>query len=53
MDKPNKVQDEDIPKILAAIKTAIDSKQRWTLTVSGTENGGIIGINLKLEKTFK
>ena len=49
----SKVELEDIPKILAAIQTAIESKKQWTLTVKGSDNGGIIDIRLVLEKSYK
>jgi hypothetical protein len=49
----SKVETEDIPKILAAIQTAIDSKKQWTLTVKGADNGGIVDIRLVLEKSYK
>ena len=49
----SKVELEDIPKSLAAIQTAIESKKQWTLTVKGSDNGGIIDIRLVLEKSYK
>jgi hypothetical protein len=52
-EKPSKVETEDVPKILAAIKRGVDSKQNWTLTITGASNGGIIGINLKREENLK
>ena len=53
LEPSSKVEQEDIPKILAAIHTAIQAKQKWTLTVNGAENGGIVAIHLKLERAFK
>ena len=52
-DLESKVEIEDVPKILAAIQSAIESKKKWTLTVKGADNGGIIDIHLVLEKSFK
>ena len=52
-DEKSKVESEDIPKVLAAIQSAIQSKKKWTLTVKGADNGGIIDIHLILEKSYK
>ena len=52
-DIKSKIEVEDIPKILAAIQSAVESKKKWTLTVKGADNGGIIDIHLVLEKSFK
>ena len=48
-----KVTEQDIPKILAAIQTAINEKRMWTLTVKGLGDGGIMDIRLVQEKSFK
>jgi hypothetical protein len=48
-----KVTEQDIPKILVAIKNGVDSKQSWTLTIKGSDNGGIIDIRLVKEQSFK
>jgi hypothetical protein len=48
-----KIAEQDIPRILAAIKNGVDSKQYWTLTIKGTDNGGIIDIRLVKEQSFK
>lgn len=48
-----KVTEQDIPKILAAIQTAIDAKRLWTLTIKGLGDGGIVDIRLVQEKSFK
>ena len=52
-DFNKKIAEQDIPKVLAAIQTAIESKKQWTLTVKGSDNGGIIDIRLVLEKSYK
>ena len=48
-----KVAEQDVPKILAAVQSGIESKQAWTLTIKGSDNGGIIDIRLVREKSFK
>lgn len=53
IEASKKVETEDIPKILAAIKSGINSKEMWTLTVKGADNGGIVDIRLVREKGFK
>ena len=52
-DISRKVTEQDIPKILAAIQSAIDQKRLWTLTVKGLGDGGIMDIRLIQEKSFK
>jgi hypothetical protein len=53
LDVSKKVETQDIPKILAAIQTAINEKRQWTLTVKGLGDGGIMDIHLVQEKSFK
>lgn len=48
-----KVAEQDIPKILAAIQSAIDGKRQWTVTIKGLGDGGIMDIRLVQEKSFK
>lgn len=48
-----KVTEQEIPKILAAIKSGIESGRLWTLYVKGSDNGGIVDIRLTTEKSFK
>ena len=48
-----KAELQDIPKILAAIQDAISDKRKWTLTVKGLGDGGIMDIHLVKEKSFK
>jgi hypothetical protein len=52
-DKPSKVETEDIPRILAAVKTAVDSRQTCRIVIDVAENGGVIGIQLESKKKFK
>ena len=48
-----KVAEQDIPKILAAIHSGVQSKKKWTLVVEGSDNGGIIDIQLTKKESFK
>ena len=48
-----KIAEQDIPKILAAIQSAIESKKKWTLVVEGSDNGGIVDIQLIQKKSYK
>jgi hypothetical protein len=48
-----KVAEQDIPKILAAIQSAIEAKRKWTLVVEGSDNGGILDIQLTQKKSYK
>ena len=48
-----KVAEQDVPKILAAIQSAVEAKKKWTLTIKGSDNGGIVDIHLTQEKSFK
>jgi hypothetical protein len=48
-----KFEKEDLPKILAALKNAHDAKQKASVTVNFSENGGVIDILLEIKKRFK
>jgi len=52
-DISKKVAEQEIPKILAAIQSAIAAKKKWTLVVEGSDNGGILDIQLTQKKSFK
>jgi hypothetical protein len=52
-DLSKKVSEQDVPKILAAIQSAIEAKKKWTLVVEGSDNGGILDIQLTQKKSYK
>ena len=52
-ESKSKLEEQDIPKILAAIQTAVESRKAWALMVKGASNGGIIDIRLTLEVNYK
>lgn len=53
-DKPyDKFEEMDLPKILAALETAKNSKQNSRVIIDFTENGGVIGIQLESKRKFK
>ena len=53
MADPDKFEREDLPKILAALKTAKDSQMDSEVLVKFTHQGGVIDIRLTSEKKFK
>jgi hypothetical protein len=48
-----KFEKDDLPKILAALKNAHDAKQKATVTVVFSDNGGVVDILLEIKKRFK
>ena len=53
-EKPDtKFESEDLPKILAALHNARQSKAKATVTVHIAANGGVIAILLETKKSFK
>lgn len=48
-----KFESEDLPKILAALANARNSKAKATVTIRFWENGGVVEIKSNIEKTFK
>ena len=46
MAEDTKFQNDDLPKILAALKNAHDAKQKAEVKVSFADNGGVVGILL-------
>ncbi len=53
MAADEKFEAEDLPRILAALKNAKDAKQKATVTVVFSENGGVVDILLEIKKRFK
>ena len=53
MAADEKFEKEDLPKILAALKNAHDSKQKASVTVNFADNGGVVDILLEIKKRFK
>lgn len=49
----DKFEEQDLPKILAALQTAKTSKQNARVIIDFTENGGVIGIQLESKRKFK
>ena len=49
----SKFEAEDLPKILAALHTAYNSKTKSTVKVEFAENGGVTDIALETKKKFK
>lgn len=53
MALPDKFEEQDLPKILAALHTAKEAKMACEVTVKFTHQGGVIDILYKSEKRFK
>ena len=52
-EEKTKFEAEDLPKILAALKNAHDSKQKASVTVTFSDNGGVVDILLEIKRRFK
>ena len=48
-----KFESEDLPKILAALANARNSKAKATVTVHFADNGGVIAVKSNIEKNYK
>lgn len=53
MADDSKFEKEDLPKIHAALKNAQDAKQKATVTVVFSDNGGVVDILLEVKKRYK
>ena len=53
LESSSKFESEDLPKILAALHTAYNSKTKSTVKVEFAENGGVTDIALETKKKFK
>lgn len=53
MAADDKFEREDLPRILAALKTAKDAGVSATVTVTFSDNGGVLSVVQKTEKRFK
>jgi hypothetical protein len=53
MAELDKFEQEDLPRILAALKTAKESQMACEVTVKFTHQGGVIDILYRSEKRFK
>lgn len=53
-EKPDtKFESEDLPKILAALSNARQSKAKATVTIHFADNGGVVAIKSSVEKNYK
>ena len=53
MTKSDKFHEEDLPKILQAIKDAHDSGENARIVIDLAANGGVLGIEVEKKKRYK
>lgn len=53
MEKPDKFESDDLPKILAALQSAKQAKAPSRLVIDIAENGGVLAVSLETKKRFK
>ena len=52
-EEKNKFETEDLPKILAALKTAKEAGAAGSVIVSFAENGGVLTVIHETKKRYK
>jgi hypothetical protein len=53
MAKEEKFENEDLPKILAALSTARDAKAKGTVTIEFDQFGGVLSVVHEARRSFK